>query len=128
MLSIHPHLHKTAAYFSEHILQRKLDDARISRCRGDRSKGSRHTSIQCRVGKLRGIERVKELRAELHGMPFADPRELGKSDIPIELARTEQDTNAGVAELGWQRAKEIGHPEWNRRGGAKRARVQVPGS
>src|SRR5262245_66265710 len=54
---------------------------------------------RARNRELRVIEKVEELRPELDRLFLADSRHLGKGEIEIGLARSTNDSNAGVAEV-----------------------------
>src|SRR6267142_1382429 len=71
---------------------------------------------------LRRVDRVEELRAELHGLPLLDSRQFGESDVPVVLTRTEQDADTRVTELGC-----VANREWYQRRVAKRALVYPSG-
>src|SRR6267378_3410423 len=83
----------------ERIPQRKLNDARITGCRGNRSKCSGCTPLHSRIREICMIERIEELRAKLNGLHFPNARHFAECDVPIGLARTKQDSDAGIPEF-----------------------------
>src|SRR5262249_402183 len=84
----------------ELVLERKLDQTRIDRGGRNPAEVRRLSQIQPRRnGKLRMVERVIELRAELQGRIFAQPthsEQLRQADVPVVLSGTENNSLAGI--------------------------------
>src|ERR1700722_5972646 len=60
----------------EVVLQSKLNNPRPYGRRGDLSETGWRRHRSCRVGELRVVEEVEELRPELNRVPLPDPRRL----------------------------------------------------
>ena len=89
------------ADFLENVLETELDDARVDACGSDLSERvgiiPQPSGGICELGSIKGI--VK-LRPELEGMTLSNRRVLDNRDIPVKLAGTTSNTNAGIAPSG----------------------------
>src|SRR6185503_16621862 len=107
---------------SELKAQRELNQARIHRSSRDHTEQIRIARIDRLVtseapnlradgnSELSMIEQIEELRSELKRFAFCNRRQLRNGKIEVGLARTTNDTHAGIAEAssqvnGWRRAE-----------------------
>src|SRR5215471_1306402 len=87
---------------SEAVLQRELNHARVDDGRGDLSECCRRIERRGRIAELSVIEHVEEFRTELKNLAFGEERVLDDGDVPVELARSLDDSRPGIAEQCWQ--------------------------
>src|SRR5262249_2618626 len=108
---------------SERIAQCELNYTRITCLCRNRSECSRRIALQSGVRKIRMVEYVEELRAELQVLIFPNFGVLAQCQVRIELAGAEKNANAGISEV-----RGAGNREWNQWRIAKCALVDVAGT
>jgi len=83
----------------EHVLQGKLDQARIHRSVGDLAEHAADQISATGIAELWMVESVEELRAELQRRLFVDTANFGlldEGEVPIVLPRPQNDTRSRI--------------------------------
>ena len=104
----------------EHVLQGQLDQAGVYRSAGDLAEVGRRSVVQSWISKLRVIEEVEKLRAELQHGVFVNtsyPSRLRHVSVEIKLAWAQHDSHARVAVPGAARSRDARGGADDRRAG-----------
>src|SRR5215212_8553718 len=79
-------------------LEGELDDARAGAGLCDAAEGRGHRDVAVRVGEVRPVEDVEELRAELAAHGLRERQVLDDGEVNVLLARPRQDVAPRIAE------------------------------